>query len=142
VREKAGGEMKEIEFRGIRKNKGERMCLSKWVYGYYFTSWEDGYILWGTTNGIPNMIEVIPETVGQYIGLKDKNGKKVYEGDILRHMDSLSYTDIYIVWDEYTASFGWLSVEWVRTQGKVRKIESLGLDYYEVVGNIHTEVGK
>ena len=64
--------MREIKFRGKRIDNGE------WIYGYYFKSWEKAYILWGTTNDIPNKIEVIPETVGQFTGLKDKNGVEIY----------------------------------------------------------------
>ena len=56
-------------FRGLTKD-------GKMVYGYLFKSWETTYILWGTTNGIPDMTEVIPESVkvevcGQWFSEKD-----------------------------------------------------------------------
>lgn len=56
---KRGENMRKFLFRGRRFNSEE------WVYGYLFQIWETSYILWGTTNGMPNMIEVNPLTVEQ-----------------------------------------------------------------------------
>ena len=79
--------MREIKFRGKRKDNGE------WVYGYYYYNKQQNshYIInckadldvVGLLNYelIGNIYEVIPETVGWYIGIKDNKYNEVYIGD-------------------------------------------------------------
>ena len=115
--------MREILFRGKRADNGE------WTEGYFFKSWDKVFLLWGMTGDCPNMEEVIPETVRQFTGLCDKNGKKIFEGDIV---ESPHGTQGFIEWQNAECAF----------------LVNIGDDWqtmddctYEVVGNIYDNKG-
>lgn len=80
--------MREILFRGKRVDNGE------WVEGCGIIATENWVSIFTVIDDIDenssevNEIEVIPETVGQFTGLTDNNGRKIFEGDIVDYISS------------------------------------------------------
>ena len=134
--------MREILFRGKRCDNGE------WVQGFYVRAdhhWhkngihKDWIALGASANGgwfaLHNKYAVKSETVGQFTGLTDKNGKKIFDGDIIEWFlpEVSEYPSVaYIEYDE--ESFAW-RVCWKKYDPDW--LEGLNKEYISVIGNIH-----
>lgn len=132
---------REVLFRGKRVDNGE------WVYGVPLFDWatcslkcenqHNGELLtffgWNDCFHEYDEFEVNPATVGQYTGLTDKNGVKIFEGDIISGEGSRGKKDNFVIrWSVPCCGF---------TAGQGKRVwpnlNQATVSSYEVIGNIH-----
>ena len=138
--------MRTIKFKGKRLDNGE------WLEGYYRGNYE-GKAFISRIKRPPLLFEVDTSTVCQFIGFLDKNGKEIYEGDVLRS-DEYPYSygekerDNYyavVYYCEEGACFGIVMVKNPNSSvagisdGILDDVEREKMKNFEVVGNIHEE---
>ena len=124
--------MREILFRGKRLDNGE------WVEGSGFLC--EGNICWiygklkREGDWFKDWVKVDPNTVGQYTDLTDKNGKKIFEGDICRN--TRTGGTALVKWHGTMAGYVWSKRQensCLYDFGALFRAH----DKYEVIGNIH-----
>lgn len=147
--------MRTIKFKGQKPSNGV------WVYGSLVYSNEIGAaIYYQTGRGLVKVMEwvyVNPDTVCQFTGFTDKNGKEIYEGDVLRS-DEYPYSCIgdkerdnyfgLIEWNENEAAFYIVTIK--NPKSSVKGISDGISDYisqsalqdFEVIGNIYDDEWK
>ena len=136
---------REILFRGFCPSENGKQIITldgedirgDWVYGDLIQNIDCVKVREreADINRIAKSYEVIPETIGQYTGLKDKNGKKIFEDDIVTGL--FNYTDIigHIVYGPDATFF-------IERKGSYGIGLNNAEDWLEVIGNIHEEVTK
>ena len=127
--------------------RGKRIDTDDWIYGFYAKSGDKAYIIKDTDIAFAYVTvgEVVPETVCEFTGLKDNNGKKIFEGDIVKCTDAnyaYDFTAVVLFGNpngEYNWGFQLKRIGGAEANTDILlwvDMEDAGA-YIEVVGNIH-----
>lgn len=133
--------MREILFRARTISEDEYMDSGEWVEGFYTCFNGDEYRIYtgysetDCGDHYPDWFNVLPETVGQFTGLTDKNGKKIFEGDIVQYYGTYPL-EVYI-------EKGHTKIRWYDTISASKydklffSIDREGYGECEIIGNIY-----
>ena len=123
--------MREILFRG------KDILTGEWLYGDLIQSANEEDVKFIVPFTETNTRGIIPETIGQFTGCCDKNGTRIFEGDIVRHIQKYEISDevestAVIIWNE---AYSCWSVKYLN--GRVTAF--LGCEHFkiEVISNVH-----
>ncbi|WP_298549039.1 YopX family protein [uncultured Parabacteroides sp.] len=137
--------MREIKFRGKRLDNGE------WLYGSLLVSHfkddkKERYFITQFSGNYTFEHEVDPATIGQFTGLKDKNGRDIWEGDIFKEDGSGIVRSVFrvpggLAFEDNPVSFGYDHRAPVYPYSSIAETQSASWLFQccEVIGNIHDD---
>ena len=137
--------MREIKFRGKRLDNGE------WIYGSLLVSHfkddkKERYFITQFSGNYTFEHEVDPNTVGQFTGLRDKNGRDIWEGDIFKEDGSGIVRSVFrvpgdLAFEDNPVSFGYDHRAPVYPYSSIAEMQSVSWlsQCCEVIGNIHDD---
>lgn len=137
--------MREIKFRGKRLDNGE------WIYGSLLVSHfkddkKERYFITQFSGNYTFEHEVDPNTVGQFTGLRDKNSRDIWEGDIFKEDGSGIVRSVFrvpggLAFEDNPVSFGYDHRAPVYPYSSIAEMQSVSWlsQCCEVIGNIHDD---
>lgn len=132
--------MREIKFRGWH-------IVDGWVYGYYAVDDNGNHLIYGIDpdDGSWGAWIVEPDSVGQYTGLKDRNGKEIHEGDIVKAIARYVTSDILLLAEcktkEIVGVVEWDEGGWWCLKTQDEYLPKVGFyaveEFVDVLGNVY-----
>ena len=130
--------MREIKFRAkVKYNRNHYFVYfaGEWVIGHYHQNENGEHLIFDNYEDV----EIDETTLDQYTGLKDKNGKEIYEGDKIKYQDR-DYSEVFGQGDVYYDGDDCMFK--IRCNNVILFFMNLFGEELEVIGNIHDKEDK